>query len=194
MNWNQNKIINGLTIYRIVAAPVLFILVFSHQLEIFKWLLALSFFTDAVDGFLARRYKIASILGARLDSIGDDLTVAAAMAGTIVLEPEFLRRELVLFLVLLAVFLVQNGISFIRFGKASSLHTYGAKIAAVMQGIFFLLLFFLANPVYFLFYIALAITALELIEEIIILLLMPKLESDVKGLYWVLKKLRMKNT
>ena len=68
-------VINGITLYRIIAAPFLLVLIFTGQYDIFKWLLGLSFFTDLIDGFLARKYKVASVLGTRLDSIGDDLTV-----------------------------------------------------------------------------------------------------------------------
>ena len=51
-------IINGITLYRVIAAPFLLYLVVTRQEDIFKWLLAFSFFTDAIDGFLARKYKV----------------------------------------------------------------------------------------------------------------------------------------
>ncbi|MFZ1306482.1 MAG: CDP-alcohol phosphatidyltransferase family protein, partial [Ferruginibacter sp.] len=51
-------IINGITVYRIIAAPFLLILLFTGKVDIFKWLLALSFFTDLIDGFLARKFKV----------------------------------------------------------------------------------------------------------------------------------------
>ena len=49
-------IINGITIYRIAAAPVLALLIIYGNKDVFKWMLAISFFTDAIDGFLARRF------------------------------------------------------------------------------------------------------------------------------------------
>ena len=66
-------IVNGITLYRMIAAFLLILLIVNHQPEIFKWLPAISFLTDAVDGCLARRYKVVSVLGAKLDSIADDL-------------------------------------------------------------------------------------------------------------------------
>lgn len=48
-------IINGITLYRLLAAPVLVLLILTHQVNVFKWLLAVSFFTDLIDGWLARR-------------------------------------------------------------------------------------------------------------------------------------------
>lgn len=99
--------INGITIYRIVAAPFLLVLLFINEIEIFKWLLAVSFFTDLIDGYLARKYKVTSLLGARLDSIGDDLTVLVATIALIVTKPEFVRKEITIFIVLLVLFLIR---------------------------------------------------------------------------------------
>src|SRR6187402_3774220 len=91
-------IVNGITIYRIATAPVLLFLLWRHELDWFKWLLAASFFTDAIDGYIARKYKVTSVAGARLDSIGDDLTVLVALIGMVVLKWEFVLREKVIFL------------------------------------------------------------------------------------------------
>jgi len=184
-------IVNGITLYRLLAAPFLVYLIINHRLDLFKWMLALSFFTDAIDGFLARKYKVTSIAGARLDSIGDDLTVLVAMIGIILTKPEFIRQEIYLFLILLVLFLFQVTLAFVRYGKMTNFHTYTAKIAAILQGIFLLLFYFFDPPVYPLFYIAIGVTAIELVEGIILVLILPVWEVNVKGLYWVLKRKRM---
>src|SRR5665647_79644 len=157
MNKKSYYIVNGITLYRIIAAPILFLLIISHRQDIFKWLIAISFSTDAVDGYLARRYKVVSKFGAMLDSIGDDLTIVAAITGIIILKPEFLRKEMILIILLFALFILQTILALIRYRKLSSFHTYTAKIAAILQGIFVLLLFFLDKPVYILFHITAAV-------------------------------------
>ncbi|MFI5218468.1 MAG: CDP-alcohol phosphatidyltransferase family protein [Bacteroidia bacterium] len=181
-------IVNGITWYRIIAAPILIILVLTNQPELFKWLLAVSFFTDAVDGYLARKYKVTSRFGSRLDSIGDDLTIAAAIVGLFILKLEFIRSEIVLVGILLVLFIVQNILAYSRYHKQTSFHTYTAKTAAILQGIFMILVFFLPNPVLVLFYVAATVTILDLIEEIILITILPRWETNVKGLYWVLKR------
>ncbi|TAL59694.1 MAG: CDP-alcohol phosphatidyltransferase family protein [Bacteroidetes bacterium] len=181
------KVINGITAYRIVAAPVMLLLIFTGEQDIFKWLLPVSFFTDAIDGFLARKYKVASIFGAKLDSIGDDLTVLAGIVGLFVFKFEFIKSEILVIGVLLALLAVQNVLALIRYGKISSYHTYLAKIAALLQGIFLILSFHFPEPVYALFYIASVITIMDLAEEIILVFLLPQWKMNVKGLYWVLK-------
>ena len=181
-------IVNGITLYRMIAASLLLLLIIGHRSEVFKWLLAISFSTDAIDGYFASKYKVISKLGAKLDSIADDLTIAVAMIGMGVFQPEFLMHEIGLIITLFVLFVLQTVFAFFRYKKMSSFHTYGAKIAAILQGIFLLLLFFLDEPVYILFYVTVAVTAIELVEEIIIVQLLPQWEANVKGLYWVIRK------
>ena len=180
--------VNAITIYRLVAAPILLIFVYINQIEYFKWLLAVSFFTDAIDGFLARRYKVNSTFGARLDSIADDFTILVSLVGIWVFKPEVLKEHMMIVIILLVLLVVQNVLSFIRYSKLSSFHTYGAKLAAIFQGVFILLVFFLPQVPVIFFYLAAGITALDLVEEIVLVLVLKEWKTDVKGLYWVVKK------
>lgn len=182
------KVINAITGYRVIAAPVMLLLVFTGNLNTFKWLLPLSFFTDLVDGSLARKYKVTSIFGAKLDSIGDDLTVLAGITGMLVFRFNFVKNEIGIISILFALLIVQNLLALIRYRKISSFHTYLAKLAALLQGIFLILSFFTTKPNYILFYTASVITLLDLTEEIILVLILPKWEVNVKGLYWMLKR------
>lgn len=186
-------IINGITVYRIVAAPFLLILLFTGHAGIFKWLLGLSFFTDLIDGFLARKFKVTSVLGTRLDSIGDDLTVLVAMIGLFVLKTGFIIQHKFMLILLLFLFMVQVVYAFKRYRKLTGFHTYLAKTAALLQGIFLLLSFFTHEPSVFLFYAAAIITMLQLMEEIILVHLLPQWQTNVKGLYWVLKNKQQYN-
>jgi CDP-diacylglycerol--glycerol-3-phosphate 3-phosphatidyltransferase len=182
------RIINLITLYRIVTFPLLVFFIVTHQVNIFKWLLLVSFFTDAIDGFLARKYNARSVLGSRLDSIGDDLTILAAVVGLFVTQFDFIQKELTPILILFGLFFIQLIFSLIRYKKISSFHTYLAKTAAVVTGLFLLSVFFFDKIIYPFFYASYIITSLELIEEIVIvIILLPKWKTNVKGLYWILK-------
>jgi CDP-diacylglycerol--glycerol-3-phosphate 3-phosphatidyltransferase len=61
-------------------------------------------------------------------------------------------------------------------------------MAAILQGSFMILAFFMTEPLSILFYIAAFVTGIELIEEIIITHYLPVWETNVKGLYWVIKR------
>ncbi|WP_018616414.1 CDP-alcohol phosphatidyltransferase family protein [Segetibacter koreensis] len=190
MNKPAYYIINAITLYRLIAAPVLLLLLVDKQIHTFSWLLSLSFFTDFIDGFLARRYKVTSVLGSRLDSIADDLTVLLAIIGLFMLKPLFIKSNYVVISVMLVLYILQVSLSLRQYGKLSSFHTYLAKIAAILQGVFFILMFFLPQPVSLLFYTTALVTIADIIEEIILVIVLPKWQTDVKGVYWILKKRR----
>ncbi len=185
------RFVNAITFFRVIAFPVFIVLLSLEHIHFFKWLLLVSFLTDALDGVLARKLKANSILGARLDSIGDDLTVLAGLLGMFVFRWEFLKTSWIPIVVVLGIFLIQTLFALFKYQKTTSFHTLGAKTAAMLQGTFLCSLFFFDEPVYWLFYAALVVTALELVEEIVMVTILPKWKSDVLGIYWALK---IKNT
>jgi CDP-diacylglycerol--glycerol-3-phosphate 3-phosphatidyltransferase len=185
-------VVNSITGYRILAAPVLIILVLTNHQDIFKWLLGVSFLTDMADGILARKLRVTSLFGSKMDSIGDDLTIIAALVGAFVFKHEFFAGYLGIILVMLGLFVVQIVLALIKYKRATNFHTYMAKLAAWYQGCFLVLLFLLPHPVIWIFYLAAISTIIDLVEEIIIVFVLPEWETNVKGLYWVLKKKKMK--
>ena len=181
-------IINGITLYRVIAAPFLLVLLFTGYYEVFKWLLAVSFFTDLIDGYLARKFNVTSVMGTRLDSIGDDLTVLAALVGLFVINPDFIKAHTTELVILFIVFVMETSYAFYRYGRMTNFHTYLAKLAALLQGVFLLVAIVFDEPNLVLFYAAAGITLIELVEEIIITAVLPDWQTNVKGLYWVLKR------
>ncbi len=184
--------INSITFYRLVASVLLLYFILERQYGLFKWFLAVSFFTDAIDGYLARRFKVVSVLGAKLDSMADDLTVLVGMVGLYFFKRDFLTQNAIFIFILLGLFMVQVGLALIRYRRLTSFHTLSAKVAAVVQGSFLILVFFLPQPPLLLFYAAVAVTAIDLIEEIILVLLLPEWKVDIKGIYWAMKEKRKK--
>ena len=154
-------------------------------------MLVISFFTDAIDGYLARRFGVTSIMGSRIDSVAADLTVLMAVIGLVVWEQGFVVQEFTFIILLFAVYLVQLISALVKYGRITSFHTYLAKLAAVLQAVFLILVFFLPEWPLTLFYVTVVVTVVELVEEIILVWLLPKWEADVKGLYWVLKKMHV---
>jgi phosphatidylglycerophosphate synthase len=184
---SKATIVNAITLYRLIASFLLFYFILINDLQVFKWLLFVSLFTDAIDGFLARKFKVTSIMGSKFDSIADDLTILMAVIGVFVFKPGFISHEKLLVIILLGLYILQTTLAIIRYGKISSFHTYLAKFAAIAQGLFLILLFFLTDWPLGLFRIAAALTILDLLEEIVLVLILTKWQTDVKGLFWVLK-------
>ncbi|ELR71460.1 Putative phosphatidylglycerophosphate synthase [Fulvivirga imtechensis AK7] len=181
------NIADWFSVYRIAALPVIIVAILLDKRTMTGWLLIISFLTDAIDGYLARKKKITSRRGARLDSAGDALTFLVGIFGVYIFGLEKIFQHFYVISVALSLYLFQLILGFIRYGKSSSLHTYSAKTAAVLQATF-LVIFYLHEWVPWLFWIAIIISIIETIEEIIIIFILPKWETDVKGLYWVLKR------
>ncbi len=181
------NIADWISAYRIIVAPIVFLLIFFSSKLVFATFLAISFFSDAIDGFIARRLKIVSSRGAFLDSVGDVMTVIVALIGLFWFEFNFVKAQAILLLIAIGLYFFQLGIAYWRYGKPSSFHTYSVKVAAVLQAFFLMGLFFFSY-IPWLFYITILLSIAEAVEEIILIFVLPKWESDVKGLYWVLRR------
>lgn len=181
------NIADWISISRVLLSIVLIFLLFLGYRFYFQWILLIALFTDALDGFLARRLKIASIHGAMLDSFADAFLFSVCVIAIVVFETSFVSEHLNLIVVALSIYLIQLSLAYYKYGKPSSFHTYLAKTAAFIQGSFFLVLFFLGT-VEWLFYLTIAISLLETFEEITLIFIFPKWKANVKGLFWIFKK------
>tara|TARA_B100000965_G_C19502800_1_gene718236 strand:- start:78 stop:650 length:573 start_codon:yes stop_codon:yes gene_type:complete len=73
------RIINGLTISRIILGlPIIFALRNGHN-DIFIILILIGGVTDFFDGYFARKFKCQSVLGAKLDPLADKILLLGPM-------------------------------------------------------------------------------------------------------------------
>jgi CDP-diacylglycerol--glycerol-3-phosphate 3-phosphatidyltransferase len=89
MNWNLP---NAITFFRVVLVPVLmtFLLVDVKYGDLFALaVFVLAAASDSLDGYLARRFRQTTALGAFLDPLADKLLVAAALISLVVIAREF---------------------------------------------------------------------------------------------------------
>ena len=180
---------NALSVYRIAAAPAILYGLFSAHRLLFAWLIIINLATDALDGFIARRWKLETSLGARLDSIGDLTTEFLALLGLVVLEQPFVRSHIVPISLLFGFYLASQMLSLVRFHRLVSLHLYSSKLTNILLAVFFTT-YFLAVYVPVLFYAVIVVGILDGIEDIVVLCLLKEHRENVRSLYWVLKEIR----
>ena len=189
LTFKNFNIADWFSFYRIIAAPFLIALIWYDEQLVFTWLLLVSYSTDAIDGFLARKLKITSPRGSQLDSFGDQITSIVGLIGLYYFETDFITTNLVLIGVVFVPYIIQMLIAYSKYGKATAFHTYLAKLSAIMQSVFILWSLFF-TPEYSLFYIMIGIGLLETFEEITLIFMYDKWVSDVKGIYWAYKDKR----
>jgi CDP-diacylglycerol--glycerol-3-phosphate 3-phosphatidyltransferase len=195
LTFKNYNIADWFSFYRIFAAPFLLALIWFDQRLIFTWLLLISYSTDAIDGYLARKYKITSPRGSQLDSFGDQITLIVGLIGLFYFETDFIKTNLILIGVVFIPYIIQMIIAYSKYGKATAFHTYLAKLSAVVQSVFILWSLFY-SPEYSLFYIMIGTGLLETFEEITLIFMYDNWVSDVKSIYWAYKDKRrlQKNT
>ena len=189
LTFKNYNIADWFSFYRVVAAPFLLVLLWLNLRELFSWFLLVSYSTDMIDGYLARKLKITSARGSQLDSFGDQVTFVIGLIGIWIFENDFIRENYLLILMVLIPYIIQMLLAVIKYGKATAFHTYLAKLSAVTQGIF-ILWFLFFEPIYWLFYFMIFIGLLETIEEIILIFMYRKWVAGVKGILWAIKDKR----
>ena len=178
---------NVLSMYRLLAFPILLWLIFTDQEMSFAWLLCFNLITDILDGFIARRFNQETDIGAKLDSLADIGTYISAFAGLFVFKWMEIEPHKGLLLSFLILYVLFHLVALVKFKTFPSFHLYSFKITGYLQGIFFATLF-LHDFVLWLYALALGWGILACLEELLLLVLMKKPISNVKGLYWYLKR------
>lgn len=172
---------NALSALRLLLAPVLLGCAHGGLAQPFLWLLALVLATDALDGHLARRWGLATSLGARLDSWGDLATYAAMVFGLMWLWPAVFARESWFLYLAVGFYLIPTLTSLLKFRELPRYHTWAAKLSAILMApaYYLLVLYDLAWPfrVVVLFHIWVAI------EEVIITAILNRGHYDVPTLF-----------
>jgi len=78
----MNALIQSLTYFRIIAGPIIFILItFFDFYGIALMLFLVAGFSDYLDGYLARKYRLVSVLGSVLDPIADKILITFVVIG-----------------------------------------------------------------------------------------------------------------
>ena len=159
----------------------------SGKETLFAVFLVVNLVSDAIDGFVARRFNMETEIGARLDSFADNLTYVLVFIGIYVFKLEEFLPYIVSFLFFICILFLTVIFSLIKFRRFPSLHLYSTKIGGYLQGAFFICLFTIGfiTPFY---YFVISWGILGAFECIAIQILIPEMQSNVKGLYWVLKE------
>jgi phosphatidylglycerophosphate synthase len=126
-------------------------------------------------------------IGALLDSWADLGTFICSFLAIGLFKWEVIKPHALMLWLFFILWFLSYLLVFIKFKGMIGLHTYLFKITGCLQGAFILCLFLFSFYTW-LFFLSLGAGIIACIEEMIIIAILKKPASNVKGLCWVLKK------
>lgn len=170
---------NALTVLRLCLVAVLWVLALAHWPVAFVICLAVAWFTDAIDGTIARMYHIESKQGAVLDSIADNSIQISQPFWLWLLRPEIYTHYWPLIAIMIVLFVAEMILCWLR---KAPMHTWANKATAWLIAAFLLYTYaFGVSPVF------MWMTFLGLFyamgEAILILLFKDEVSEDTKS-WW----------
>ncbi len=190
MIWNLPNIISLSRL--IVFLPLLWLLAYYEQSQWLGLVLIAALVTDACDGFVARRLKQVTAVGARLDSIADNSLIVSAIVWLLWLRPEVIQNHYgVLLATAVVMWALTVAIGWIRFRRFANLHLYSDKIAAVIGGVF-LIVSFLNGFIAWLFYLATGSAILASLEGAVLLLTRNRVDEHMGSILRPVERRRIR--
>lgn len=176
---------NLISFGRLVLAPIMVVIAWQQQANIFRAAFTAAVLSDMLDGVLARLLNQRTEFGAKLDSWADMATYLALFFGMCLLWPGFIDAHLDLLLGGFIIYTTAYAIGYLKYGRLTSYHSLGGKISAVLMAGSMIVWFFGGPEI--LFRIALIFSLLSGLEQIVMTLVLPHWQPNVLTLwhaYW----------
>lgn len=186
----EKNLANAVTFLRIpIGISIPFTKAFGF---LFYTLLVLGAFSDAIDGYIARKFNAKSRFGALLDSVADLVFFGCSIFATLRVTEHNLNDTARLMLIAVIIFRSLCYIlGYFKFKALASLHTYLNKLTAISIFISILVipLCGISTPCI----ITCAIALAAVFEEILIVSLSSVLTSDTPSVFHALKKIERRH-
>jgi len=184
---NVLNVPNAISLYRLLVFPLILFMALTGRENWFVVLLSISLVSDALDGSIARYFKLQTNFGAALDNLADICTYAMALLGIFIFKWTDIEPHAWILYLFLGLFIFSYIVAFYRFRKIPGLHLYSAVSAGYIQSIFFFVLFVFGFYSW-MYYLALGWGVIAYTEKILVLFRLDDIKIGVKGLYWLMKK------
>ncbi len=172
---------NFFSYLRIASVPFLFYIAFKGHPNLFLIVLALALFTDALDGYFARKLNQITTLGTTLDSVGDTAMYLTIPPCAWLLWPDLIKQDFAYIIIVLLAFIIPMIAGFIKFGRMPSYHTWLAKITTILLS--FTVLIWFATNIAWPFKISVFIQILVMVEYLAITVHLKKWRGNIPS-YW----------
>ncbi|MTI61135.1 MAG: CDP-alcohol phosphatidyltransferase family protein [Firmicutes bacterium] len=170
---------NTLSIFRIILSGLL-IISFPYK-TIFILIYLLSGLTDILDGFIARKYNIATKLGAKLDSIADIIFYIVLLIIFFIWFRNILIKYKWLIIITITIRVSTIIIGIVKFKNIVFIHTVANKITGLM--IYCIPIYIILLNSNILILVTTITSIISALEEFLIMLIFKKVELNKKSIF-----------
>ena len=188
MSERLRSIPNLISWFRLFLVPVLWVLALRGDEFNLGLLLAVAFTSDSLDGFIARRFRLATKFGSRLDSLADATLQLSAWIWLFMLEPEVIKNHPWLFWIASGISAGSMLIGLIKFGGLPNLHLYSTKAAGFFISVFLVTTFMFEPYSVPLFYVTATLVTIGAAETFLLQLISRKVNEHMGSLILALFK------
>ena len=181
---------NQLTAARLVLLPVMWVLAFLHLPFYIGIGIFISFVTDVLDGYVARRLNQVSESGSKLDSVADNLLILSGLVWLWLFRPAIYLQNLVLCAVALTVWFSSLLVGAIKFKRFANLHLYSSKVAGVAMYLFMSSALIIDRYVPLLFHLTAPLFILASLETLLLQLISPHVDEHMGSILLVWRRRR----
>ena len=167
---------NLLSIIRIVLA--LFIIIVAKNNRLLFVIVLLCGLTDVLDGYIARKYKVESKVGAKLDSLGDYTFFLMLVLYFFIWRLNLIKDNSIFIVLVIMVRLSSLVVCWIKNKKVYSLHTIANKITGLLLYVGILVEILVERKDILVF--LLVISLISAIEELMIMITIKQPDSNIK--------------
>ncbi len=170
---------NQITGLRLLSIPILWALAVLRQPFYLGLGIAFALVTDVLDGFLARRLKLASPFGSQLDSIADNILVPSGVVWAYMFRPHIWADHPVLSLTAVTVYALSIAVGLVKFRRFGNLHLHFTRVAGVILYLFAAQSLMASdyNPIFF--YVACIAHMLASTESLAVLLTRSQVDEHI---------------
>jgi cardiolipin synthase (CMP-forming) len=176
---------NQLTATRLALIPVLWILAF-YRLPFYIGIgTIISFITDVLDGFFARKLNQVSDIGSKFDSYVDHLLLPSALIWLWLFVPKVYIENILACVLAIALYFSSMLLGVIKFKRFANLHLYSSKASSVVMYLFVSDSLILERYSHTLFYIAAIMFIVSLTERLALQLLFTEVDEHMGSIFLV---------
>lgn len=182
------KLPNQMTAARIALLPVLWALALLGQPALVGAGLLVSFVTDVLDGYFARKLGQTSAFGSKFDSLADNLLLPSGMVWLGLLRPEVYRDHLAVCVVGIGLYLASMLLGLVKFRRFGNLHLQSKRAGAVAIYLFVAHAFIAPTYSPILFAIAAGLFLLSSVEGLLLQLICTRVDEHMVSIVHVLRR------